>query len=152
MRYVKTFRWLVCAALAFPGAGWAQGLVTAEEAQASQQAVLIQLADETPVNPQGPVIAVLDPDALAQAVKNPFSIEIVMHAQHDAELNLASFKAFYGVFKVDITERLLKEAHKTLTGLRFANLQIPVGRHKILLRVSDNKGRSAEKEIAFKVE
>jgi hypothetical protein len=75
-----------------------------------------------------------------------------MHAQRDAELNFATFKAFYGAFRIDITERLLKEASKTMTGLRLVNLQIPSGRHKILLRVSDTKGRTAEKEIAFKVE
>jgi hypothetical protein len=108
--------------------------------------------DETPANPQGPSIAVLDAEALSQPVKNPFSIEILMQSQRDAELNFASFKAFYGAFKIDITERLLKEASKTLTGLKLANLQIPSGRHKILLRVSDTKGRTAEKEIAFKVE
>ena len=73
-------------------------------------------------------------------------------AQRDAELNFASFKAFYGAFKIDITQRLLKESSKTLTGLKIANVQIPSGRHKILLRVSDTKGRTAEKEIAFKVE
>ena len=127
-------------------------LIMADEALASQAVVGMLLAEDTPANPQGPVIAVVDADALAQPVKNPFTIEILMQAQRDAELNLASFKAFYGAFKIDITERLLKEASKTLTGLKLANLQIPSGRHKILLRVSDSKGRTAEKEIAFKVE
>ena len=104
------------------------------------------------MNPQGPVIAVVDAEALAQPVKNPFSMEILLQAQRDAELNFASFKALYGAFKIDITQRLLKESSKTLTGLKIANVQIPSGRHKILLRVSDTKGRTAEKEIAFKVE
>ena len=138
--------------LAHAGLVWSGELITAEEALASQSAVPMLAVDETPASPQGPTIAVVDAEALAHPVKNPFSIEIWMQAQRDAELNFASFKAFYGAFKIDITERLLKEASKTVTGLKLANLQIPSGRHKILLRVSDSKGRTAEKEIAFRVE
>ena len=149
-------KWLVvyCGSVVLTHAGlaWSGELITVEEALASQAAVPMLSVDETPANPQGPVIAVVGAEALAQPVKNPFSIEIMMQAQRDAELNFASFKAFYGAFKIDITERLLKEASKTVSGLKLANLQIPSGRHKILLRVSDTKGRTAEKEIAFKVE
>jgi len=148
--------WLVVfcssALLTCSGLAWSGDLITAQEALASQAAMPMLAVDETPANPQGPSIAVLDAEALSQPVKNPFSIEILMQSQRDAELNFASFKAFYGAFKIDITDRLLKEASKTLTGLKLANLQIPSGRHKILLRVSDTKGRTAEKEIAFKVE
>jgi len=140
------------AALALAGSAWCGELITAEEAEASQSAMLMRTVDDTPANPQGPLIAVVDSEALAQPVKNPFSIEILLQAQRDAEVNFASFKAFYGAFKIDITERLLKEASKTLTGLKIAHVQIPSGRHKIVLRVSDTKGRTAEKEIAFKVE
>jgi hypothetical protein len=138
--------------LTHAGLAWSGELVTAEEVLASHTALPMLAVDETPVNPQGPTIAVVDAEALAQPVRNPFSIEIWMQAQRDAELNFASFKAFYGAFKVDITERLLKEASKTVTGLKLSNLHIPSGRHRILLRVSDTKGRTAEKEIAFKVE
>ena len=138
---------LFCTGVALSG-----DLITLEEATASQAVMLMLTVNETPVNPQGPVIVIVDAEALVQPVKNPFSIEILMQVQRDAELNLGSFKAFYGAFKIDITERLLKEASKTLNGLKLANLQIPSGRHKILLRVSDTKGRTAEKEIAFKVE
>ncbi len=144
--------WFGAALLTYAGLSWSGELITAEEAQASQAAVPMLAVDEAPMNPQGPVIAVVDAEALAQPVKNPFSMEILLQAQRDAELNFASFKAFYGAFKIDITQRLLKESSKTLTGLKIANVQIPSGRHKILLRVSDTKGRTAEKEIAFKVE
>lgn len=152
MRLPWFFAFCGSALLTHAGWTWSGELITAEEALASQTALPMLAVDETPVNAQGPVITVVDAEALAQPVKNPFSIEIFMQAQRDAELNFASFKAFYGAFKIDITERLLKEASKTVTGLKLANLQIPSGRHKILLRVSDSKGRTAEKEIAFKVE
>ena len=141
--------WVV---LACAGPVHADALITPEEALASQSAVLMQLVDDTPANPQGPLITVVDAQALTQVVKNPFSMEIELQAQRDAEVNFASFKAFYGAFKIDITERLLKQASRTLSGLKIAQVQIPSGRHTILLRVSDTRGRSAEKEIAFRVE
>ena len=101
------FRLWKCLLLGFAvlvGAGmaWSGELITAEEALASQAAVPMLAVDETPANPQGPVIAVMDAGALAQPMKNPFSIEILMQAQRDADLNFASFKAFYGAFKIDI--------------------------------------------------
>ena len=47
---------------------------------------------------------------------------------------------------------LLKEAAKTLSGLKLSNLEVPSGKHKIVLRISDSQGRTAEKEIIIKVE
>ena len=69
------------AVLTLAGSAWCGELVTAEEAEVSQSAILMRTVDETPANPLGPVIAVADSEALAQPVKNPFSIEILMQAQ-----------------------------------------------------------------------
>lgn len=93
--------WYGAALLTYAGLSWSGELITAEEAQASQAAVPMLAVDEAPMNPQGPVIAVVDAEALAQPVKNPFSMEILLQAQRDAELNFASFKVFYGAFKVE---------------------------------------------------
>ncbi len=46
----------------------------------------------------------------------------------------------------------LKEAVKTSSGLRLANVKIPSGRHKLYISIKDKLGHSAAKEIAFKVE
>jgi hypothetical protein len=132
--------------------GLAAPLVSLEEMLASQNATALAPVDATPVNSLAPQIAVTAPDSLEQAMKNPFNIEILLKAQKDAELNFGSFKAFYGTFRLDITDRLLKEAAKTLSGLKLSNLEVPSGKHKIVLRISDSQGRTAEKEIIIKVE
>ena len=68
-------------------------------------------------------------------------------------LLLLSNESFsFSTFKNDITDRLLKEATKTLAGLKLANVEVPAGRHKILLHINDSQGRTAEKELAFRVE
>jgi hypothetical protein len=131
---------------------WATPIVTMEEALASQNAVAMSPVDSTPANPLAPLISVSSPETLDIPVKNPFNIEVVMKAQKDSQLNFSSFKALYGAFKLDITDRLLKEAAKTLNGLKLSNLEVPAGKHKILLRISDNQGRIAEKELIIKVE
>ena len=127
-------------------------LVSLEEVHASQLGASLAPVDATPVNPLAPQISVTSPESLEPAMKNPFNIEILLKAQKDAELNFASFKAFYGTFRLDITDRLLKEAAKTLSGLKLSNLEVPSGKHKIVLRISDTQGRTAEKEITIKVE
>ena len=132
--------------------GLAGPLVSLEEMLASQNGTILALVDAAPVNPLAPQISVTAPDSLEPAMKNPFNIEILLKAQKDAELNFGSFRAFYGTFRLDITDRLLKEAAKTLTGLKLSNLEVPSGKHKIVLRISDMQGRTAEKEIIIKVE
>ena len=63
-----------------------------------------------------------------------------------------SFKALYGMLKLDITDRLLKEATKTPTGIKLANVDVPSGRHKLLISIKDSQGNFSTKEIIFKVE
>ncbi len=150
INFFKSF--IYCAALFSSVLGYGTPLITPEEFLASQNATTLALVGAAPPDPLAPLIAVSSPDSLDQGLKNPFNIEVLMKAQKDAQLNFSSFKAFYGAFKLDITDRLLKEASKTLTGLKLSNLEVPAGKHKIVLRVSDTQGRTSEKEIVIKVE
>ena len=127
-------------------------LVTREEVLASRKALPIQEAGATVSDPMAPQITVVDPDSIEKAIKNPFKMEVLFRAQDGAIVDIKSFQAFYGSLKLDITNRLLKEAVKTPTGFRLANVTIPAGTHRILLRVKDSQDRLAEKELSLKVE
>jgi hypothetical protein len=127
-------------------------LVTKTEASASKAASAMQQAEFSPLDPKGPVIQVVDPQSLDVPLKNPFKMEVLFKPQHGASLDFSSFKALYGVLKLDITDRLLKEATQTPTGIRLANVDVPSGRHKLLLSIKDSKGHISAKEIIFKVE
>ncbi len=127
-------------------------LVTKEEMLKSQKAAPVVEANATQIDPLGPQITLVDPDSADKAIKNPFKMEVLFKPQDGASVDFKSFQALYGGLKLDITDRLLKEAIKTPTGLRLANVTVPSGKHRILLRIKDSQNRIAEKEIQFKVE
>ncbi len=127
-------------------------LVTPDEARRSQQAPPVVEAQSSAPDPMAPLIAVVDPQAIDKALKNPFRMEIDFKTQSGARLDFSSFKAYYGAFKIDITERLLKEATRTSSGLRLSNVNVPSGSHKIILRIKDDHSRMGERELYFKVE
>jgi hypothetical protein len=112
----------------------------------------MQEAEFSQSDPKGPAIQVIDPQSLDIPLKNPFKMEVLFKPQQGATLDFTSFKALYGVLKLDITDRLLKEATKTPTGIRLANVDVPSGRHKLLLSIKDSQGHVSAKEIIFKVE
>jgi len=126
-------------------------LVTPEEARSSQLAAMLD-AELTAPDPLAPSIQLIDPDGLDRPLKNPFKMEVLFKPQQGAMLDFSSFRAFYGTFKIDITDRLLKEAVKTSSSIRLANVDVPSGRHKLLISIKDNLGRTAAKEITFRVE
>ena len=127
-------------------------LITPDEARRSQQAPPVVEAQSSAPDPMAPVIAVVDPQTVDKALKNPFRMEIDFKTQAGSRLDFSSFKAYYGAFKVDITERLLKEATRTASGLRLSNVNVPSGSHKIILRIKDEHSRMGERELYFKVE
>jgi hypothetical protein len=148
-------QWLVAAALIsamLPAR--ALQLVTKEEMIRSQKAPPVVEAAAAPADPLAPQILLIDPEALGtdKVVRNPFKMEVMFKPQEGAALDFKSFQALYGSLKMDITDRLLKEAVKTPNGLRLANVTVPSGKHRILLRIKDSQNRMAEKEIQFRVD
>lgn len=127
-------------------------LVTPEEARRSQQAPPVVEAHSSAPDAMAPMIAVVEPQTIDKALKNPFRMEIDFKTQTGARLDFSSFRAYYGAFKVDITDRLLKEATRTSSGLRLSNVNVPSGSHKIVLRIKDDQSRMGERELYFKVE
>ena len=127
-------------------------LVTKEEMLRSQKAAPVLEANATPQDPLAPQITLVDPESADKAIKNPFKMEVQFKPQEGAAVDIKSFQAFYGSLKLDITERLMKEAVRTATGIKLVNVTVPSGKHRILLRIKDSQNRLAEKEIQFKVE
>lgn len=145
---ITTALLMLCCALSAS----AVDLITPDEARRSQQAPPVVEAQSSAADPMAPLIAVVDPQVIDKALKNPFKMEIDFKTQAGARLDFSSFKAYYGAFKVDITERLLKAATRTSSGLRLNEVNVPSGSHKIVLRIKDDQSRMGERELYFKVE
>ena len=74
-------------------------------------------------------------------------MEIDFNTQAGARLDFSSFEAYRGTFKVDITDRLLKAATQTSSGLWLNEVTVPLGSHKIVLRIRDDQRRMGEKKL-----
>jgi hypothetical protein len=79
-------------------------------------------------------------------------MEITFVPKNGSIVDFSTFKAFYGAFKIDITDRLMKQATRTEKGLKLDNVSVPSGYHSITLMVKDKDQHTVEKQIKFRVE
>ena len=98
-----------------------------------------------------PVIQIVAP-TIHGPLKTPFPIRVSFQAPAGANINPATFKIFYGLFKLDITERVTKKAKVTAMGIEVEDANIPNGNHKLTLQVADTQGRVGETSLSFVVE
>jgi hypothetical protein len=125
-------------------------LITPEEAQASR-ARPMPLVPRSVRNPSAPVIEVVSPD-IRTPVAAPIPIRLRFKTEAPSEPKIESFKALYGSFRIDITDRLKKRAVLTKNGLELNGADIPSGRHQIVLSLEDTQGRKSEQTLSFEVE
>ena len=85
------------------------------------------------------------------AVSSPLRLEIAFKAPADARIVPASFRLLYGVLKIDLTERLQRHARLNEAGVLIEETAVPQGTHRVIVRVADDKGRIAERELMIRV-
>ena len=128
-------------------------LVTDDEVRAEVQANLPEpLVARAGPSPGSPRIQVLQPALSGSTLKNPLLIELRFNAESDAEIVPSSFRVFYGILRLDVTERILKAVQVLKTGLTVDNAQIPAGSHRLFLRIVDSKERAVETELRFSID
>jgi len=145
---------LSACALMLPSLAAAFNLVTPVEAQAS--AAYDEVHPPVPfvarsIDPLGPRIDIVSPD-LAAALQSPMAILVKFQAAGGAEILPTSFRARYGAFRIDITDRLLKAAKVTKEGIHVERAELPTGSHRLFLTIEDNAQRTAEREVRFTVQ
>jgi hypothetical protein len=128
-------------------------LVTLEEVRAESQAQIPEPPRTRSLPaPGAPTIHVLQPEMAGAPLQNPVRIELQFSSASDADIDPASFRAYYGFLRIDITERIVKSVRVTESGLKIENAEIPRGSHRLLLRIADSKDRATETELRFVVE
>jgi hypothetical protein len=128
-------------------------LVTLDEVRAEAQARI----EEPPrmrslPAPGAPKIQVLQPEISGAPLQNPIRIELQFSSASDADIDPASFRAYYGFLRIDITERIVNSVRVAKSGLKVENAEIPPGSHRLFLRIADMKERVTETEVRFAVE
>ena len=99
-----------------------------------------------------PAIEIVRPVVKEGKVASPVAIEVRFKPVAGKTIDPASFKLYYGAFKIDVTDRLLKTAKVTPTGFSIDKVDIPSGSHRLVMRVGDDTGAVGIKEIRFTVD
>ena len=125
-------------------------LVSEAEAKASIEAGGLPTPRSTP-QPGAPRIELLSPD-IKKPVNVPTKIEVKFSGNPPAEPKPETFKALYGAFKIDITQRLLGVAKVTKEGIQVTDASLPSGKHQLLLLLTDTLGRESQQVVSFTVQ
>ena len=98
-----------------------------------------------------PRIRVIAPELAADPITTPVRIELAFSTSSDARILPESFRVLYGFLRVDVTEKVRASARLSETGLVAENAAIPAGSHRLFVSISDDKGRTSEEELRFRV-
>ena len=149
-RFILVFTTLI--ALSLPAVSHAAPmmLVTPEEAAASDAAGGL-LAPRSAPTIGAPRIEFVAPD-LKRPIAVPTKIEVRFMGNAPAEPKPETFKALYGAFRIDITQRLLGVAKVTKDGISVSDAALPSGKHQLLLTLTDTLGREAQHVVSFTVQ
>ena len=101
-----------------------------------------------------PRIVIENQGGAEEAAAAPAHIGIRFEPADGTQIDISSFQVLYlfGVFRKDITARILPYVTLTasgLTGVLPANL--PQGTHTLIVRIRDSRGRTSEQEVKFHV-
>lgn len=100
-----------------------------------------------------PSIRIVSPAVTASdALKAPLRIELAFVAAPGTRIVPESFRALYGLLKIDVTERLRSYAQVSERGVVAEQAMLPAGAHRLYLQVADDQGRVFERELRFRVE
>lgn len=94
---------------------------------------------------------VIDFPPLSTDVISPTNIQVKFKAVDDASIVVDSLQVLYGFLSLDITDRIIKHAAISSSGLTANNVELPEGEHTITIRIKDTKEREAEKDITFSI-
>lgn len=99
----------------------------------------------------GPVIELLNPQLLSQAIKSPTRI-VLLFKPSDSPVNFASFKVLYGKARFDITSRIMKKAKVGANTIIVEDVELPEGEHRFAILIADVQGRLSTREFSVRVQ
>lgn len=140
-----------------PAAGTVFELVTTDEAQRDLAASGAASVPEPPQRMRSlrqtvPLIEVLAPAGDGRSVDAPLRIELAFKPAPGSRVRPETFRAWYGVLKIDLTERLVRHGQITESGLTVERANMPSGLHRFVLQIADDQGKLGEQELRVRVQ
>ena len=135
-----------------PGISLNLGIMLVSAAEVDKYKGDVNESITIPLSGDEPAIEIVRPVVKEGKVASPVAIEVRFKPVAGKTIDPASFKLYYGAFKIDVTDRLLKTAKVTPTGFSIDKVDIPSGSHRLVMRVGDDTGAVGIKEIRFTVD
>jgi hypothetical protein len=143
---------LVAGCTALPGISLNLGFMLISAAEVEQYKGDVNENITIPLAGDEPAIEIVRPVVKEGKVASPVAIEVRFKPVAGKSIDPASFKLYYGAFKLDVTDRLLKTAKVTPNGFSIDKVDIPAGSHRLVMKVADDTGAAGIKEIKFTVD
>ena len=115
--------------------------------------LLPQLARTEAAQLDAPKISVVTPASDAP-VTSPVHVALRFEARNGSDIDLGSFQVLYqfGIFKKDITKRVLQYVTLTPTGLTGSTPpELRPGVHVLVIRIRDTQNRSGELMLRLRI-
>ena len=135
-----------------PGISLNLGIMLVSAAEVDKYKGDVNESITIPLSGDEPAIEIVRPVVKEGKVASPVAIEVRFKPVAGKTIDPASFKLYYGAFKIDVTDRLLKTAKVTPNGFSIDKVDIPSGTHRLVMRVGDDTGAVGIKEIRFTVD
>lgn len=87
-----------------------------------------------------------------EKISGPVDIRIRFDQKDGVKIDLDTLEFRYGLFKFDITSRIMRHVKIIKNRLFVTGAKIPPGKHKILLRVRDENGRKHERWFRLNIQ
>ena len=103
---------------------------------------------------EAPQIVIENQGGAAEPASAPAHIEIRFEPADGTQIDVSSFQVLYqfGVFKKDITARILPYVSLTASGVTgVVPPNLPPGTHTVIIRIRDSQRRMSEQEVTFHV-
>ena len=100
-----------------------------------------------------PRIYVVTPASDA-AMTPPVQVTLRFETQDGSDIDLATFQVLYqfGIFKKDVTKKVLQFATLTPTGLTGSTPpELPPGEHTLVFRIRDTQHRMGERTLSLRI-
>lgn len=114
-----------------------------------------------PLQGLAPGLATLPPSSLAidlvrpvnesEPLKVPASLQFRFSPSAGARIDPSSFRALYGLMKIDITRQIARGGVLGEAGVETDASPFASGLHRIYLQISDSRGAKVEREFRFNI-
>ena len=100
----------------------------------------------------GPEIVIVSPHETSEKLASPVDIEVRFQSSDGASIDMDSLKIYYLMFiKKDVTKRILENAEVGVDSIKAPGAELPSGRHKFLVEISDSAQRKSSEKFVVEV-